>query len=294
MPDAAGTHVAGRSTRRGPWGRLAHLALVLLAGALVLRMTGWVERAVFYFPVREQFAAPSGVEDVWIITPDGVKLHAWLLRTAGAEPGEKRPAVLHLHGNAGNILSHADFSRWLVHRGVHVLILDYRGYGQSDPARISRDRLRVDALAAFDALAAKADVDPRRIGVYGVSLGASFALAVAAERPVAAVCTVSGFASWPGIAGDHMPVLGPLLIRSGVDGEALARKLGTTPYLIVHGAKDAIVPPRHAERLERAAKAAGVAVERVIVAEAEHNDIADYEATRAAVGEFFARALCGR
>jgi hypothetical protein len=273
---------------------LARAALVLLAAALVLRMTGWVERAVFYFPVREQFATPRGVEDVWITTPDGVRLHAWFLSAAGAEPGDKRPAVLHLHGNAGNILSHADFSRWLVHRGVHVLILDYRGYGQSDPVRISRDRLRVDALAAFDALAARVDVDPRRIGVYGVSLGASFALAVAAERPAAAVCTVSGFASWPSIAGDHVPVLGPLLIRPGIDGEAFASKLGTTPYLIVHGAKDAIVLPHHAERLERAAKRAGVPVQRVIVAEAEHNDIADFEVTRTAVGEFFARVLGGR
>jgi dipeptidyl aminopeptidase/acylaminoacyl peptidase len=277
--------------KAGPWGRAARVALVLLVGVLVLRMTGWVERLVFYFPSRDTFPTPRSVEDVWITTPDGVKLHGWFLRAADAEPGEKRPAVLHCHGNAGNIESHADFSRWLIHCGVHVLIFDYRGYGRSDAARPSRAPLRVDALAAYDALAARADVEPDRIGVYGVSLGASFALAVAGERNATCVCTVSGFSSWAGVAGDHVPLLGPALIPRGLDGEELAVKLGRKPYLIVHGAKDTIVSPRHADRLAAAAKGAGVPVEVVTVTDADHNDIADFEESREAIGSFFERTL---
>ncbi len=295
MPTLATSAVERK--RSNPWLRAARVVAVLLVGAAVLRMTGWVERLVFYFPSRDEFPTPKSVEDVWFTTPDGVKLHGWLLRAAGAEPGEKRPAILHCHGNAGNIESHADFSRFLVHRpphGFHVLIFDYRGYGRSDAGTPSRGVLRVDALAAYDALAARADVDATKIGVYGVSLGASFALAVAAERPAAAVCTVSGFSSWAGIAGDHVPVLGPLLIGRGLDGKSLVAKLKGRPYLIVHGALDGIVPPRHAGVLEEAAKAAGVKVERVDIGEAGHNDIADYDASREAIGGFFERALSTR
>lgn len=284
----AGGRTARRRVRRG---FAIRLALVFLVGVLVLRLTGWVERLVFYMPSRDAFVTPRGVEDFWITTPDGVKLHGWFLRAAGAQPGEKRPAILHCHGNAGNIESHADFSRWLVHRAVHVFIFDYRGYGKSDEAPISRRALRVDALAAYDALAARSDVDPARIGVYGVSLGASFALAVAGERNAASVCTVSAFSSWAGVAGDHVPVLGPALIGRGLDGQQLVAKLGNRPYLIVHGALDVIVPPRHAERLEAAARKAGVPVERVSVGEAGHNDITDFEASREAIAGFFQRTL---
>jgi dipeptidyl aminopeptidase/acylaminoacyl peptidase len=273
------------------WPRVACLFGLLLVGLVVLRLTGAVERRVFYFPMRESFPTPEGVQDVWFTTPDGVKLHGWFLRAADAAPGERRPAVLHCHGNAGNVESHVDFSRFLIHRGFSVFIFDYRGYGRSDESACSRERLKVDALAAYDALAGRADVDAARIGVYGVSLGGVFALAVAGERNAASVCTVSSFASWPGIAGDHVPVLGPLLIRGGLDAESLVRKLGTKPYLIVHGERDSIVPVRHAGLLEAAAKAARVPVERVDIPQAGHNDIADYEQSRRAIGEFFERTL---
>lgn len=273
--------------------RLARVAAVLVVLAAAGRMSGLVESITFYFPSRETFVTPLGVEDVWFTTPDGVRLHGWFMPATNAGKGKRRATVLHCHGNAGNIESHVEFSRFLVDAGVHVFLFDYRGYGRSDPARrLSRERLVTDALAAWDAMAARADVDAERSGVYGVSLGGAIAAAVAAERPgVRAVGLVSAFASFPSVAADHVPLLGPVLIPRGRATAESVRALGTRPLLIVHGGADDIVRPHHAERIAAAARAAGVSVERVDVPDAGHNDIAEHAAMRDATAGFFRRVL---
>lgn len=266
---------------------------MLLVLVLAMRLTGFVESKALYFPSRATFQNPPGCEDVWITTPDGKRLHAWFLRATDAAPGEIRPAILHCHGNAGNVESHLDFSRFLTQRGMHVLIFDYRGYGRSDSARmLTREPLAVDSLAAFDVLAARPDADPKHIGVYGVSLGAVFALHVAEHRPaVACACTVAAFSSWGGVASDHLPVLGNLLMSGGLDPRDLVPHLGKRPYLIAHGDADEIVSIRHAEILEAVAKAVGVPVQLVRIKGGDHNGIVDRQDSRDAIGEFFTNNL---
>ncbi|MFA6046651.1 MAG: hypothetical protein WC718_16825, partial [Phycisphaerales bacterium] len=138
------------------WPRVAALLVLVLS----LRWSGIVESLAFYVPSRHKELTPRGAEEVWITTPDGARLHGWFLRAADAAPGEKRPAVFHCHGNAGNIADHLGFSQFLTQRGVHVLLFDYRGYGEStQDHRLTREKLRTDSLAAFDSLAARTDVD---------------------------------------------------------------------------------------------------------------------------------------
>lgn len=283
---------ASLRSRRWHW-RLSRIAVVL--GGLVgtTRLTGWAESSVFYFPSRTEFANPAGCEDVWITTADGVRLHGWFLRAADAVPGEVRPAILHCHGNAGNVESHLGFSRFLTHSGFHVLIFDYRGYGRSDAAgRLRRSMLSGDALAAFDALAARPDVDPSRVGTYGVSLGGVFALHVASQRPsVAAACTVAAFSSWGGVAADHVPLIGSVLIPAGLDPVDMVPAIGSRAYLIVHGEADDIVPVRHAGVLEAAAEAARVSVRVARIPGGNHNGIVDRQDSRDAIAGFFRSAL---
>lgn len=271
------------------WPRVAALCVLVLG----LRWSAIVESLAFYVPSHAKELPPRGCKEVWIPTPDGATLHAWFLRASDAPAGETRPAVLHCHGNAGNLADHLAFSQFLSHRGLHVLLFDYRGYGQSSPdQRLTRHKLRVDSLAAFDWLSSRPDVDPRRIGVYGVSLGGGFALRVAAERPASAcVCTLAAFSNWSSVASDHVPVLGKLLINSGLEPEEAAGRLGSRAYQIVHGARDSIVLPRHAIALERVAKAAGTPVTRIVIDDAGHNNIIEFAHTREVIGEFFAREL---
>src|SRR5262245_28689172 len=114
--------------------RLASYLLVLTGAALMLRLTSCVESRVLYFPSRDTFRTPAGYEDVSIRSPDGLTLHGWVMPARGVDGGARPPAVLHLHGNAGNVESHASWSESLPEHGISVLLLDYRGYGRSAPA----------------------------------------------------------------------------------------------------------------------------------------------------------------
>lgn len=273
--------------------RLLILLVSILVAVLIVRLTGVAELA-FYHPDRSNYPVPEGGRDVWIQAGPDRRLHGLFLRASDAAPGEKRPVIVHAHGNAGDIGSHLDFSSFLTESGCHVLLFDYRSYGQSDPAEgsLRRGMLLEDTLAVLDYAAKRPDVLPERIGLYGVSLGGSFALAAAAERPeVRSVATVSAFSSWQRVANDHVPVLGWLLMPSGVDGVDAAARLGGRPYLIVHGMADEIVPVAHAGRLAAAAGGADAATV-MLVPGADHNGITQSHAkVREALVGFFRRTL---
>lgn len=258
-----------------------------------MRLTGLAE-SLFYWPSPGSVTTPVWYEDVEFITPDGVTLHAWFMPARGVEAGERAPAILHAHGNAGDVASHESFSRFLTDAGFHVLLFDYRGYGQSESGgRPNRDRLTIDTQAALDALIARDDVDTRRVGVLGVSLGGAFALRVAAEdQRVRSVATMSAFSSWWRVANDAAPGFGWLLIPRGVEPERSAAALGDRPLLVMHGLGDNTVRPHHAERLEAAAANAGVPVERWIHPTAGHNDLVQsYTEPRQVLIDFFKRTL---
>lgn len=291
MPPA--DHPTGAPTPRGAPRRLARraaawLVLLLLLGA-VLRIGGCVDR-LFFVPSRQAPAAPEGAEEVSFTAADGVRLHGWLLKPR-AQPGPW-PVVIHCHGNAGNIESHAPFSDFLVEHGVAVLLFDYRGYGRSDDVRPSRQGLVLDAHAALDFVLTRPDLDRGRIGVLGVSLGGAFASRLAAERAeVRSLALVSAFTGWSDIAADVVPFVGRLLVRRGTDPIDQVQRLGDRPLLLMHGRRDAVIPFRHADELAAAARSAGLAPEFVPIAGADHNDIMEHADAREALGGFYRRTL---
>lgn len=219
---------------------------------IVLWSTGYAERLA-YMPVRDEFETPEMYEDVWIDADDGTRLHAWFMPAQGVRAGEQAPAILHVHGNAGNVLYHESFSSFLTAAGFHVLLFDYRGYGRSDEGSMNRKNLSIDTRAALSYLMSRDDVDPDRVGVFGVSLGGPFALDATVNEPrVRAIATLSTFSSWRGVAKD-MAGIGSVLIRPGLDPMDLVGDLKTRPYLIMHGVSDQVVNPRHADLLKAAA-----------------------------------------
>jgi dipeptidyl aminopeptidase/acylaminoacyl peptidase len=271
---------------------LIAVALIIVAAVLLVRVTG-VAESIAYYPSREPFATPAIYEDVWITTEDGVRLHAWFMPARNIPPGTPAPAILHVHGNAGNISSHQSFSDFLTLRGFHVLIFDYRNYGRSDPGHTRRPELVRDTRAVLDALLERPNVDPDRVGVLGVSLGAAFALEAAAADPrVRAVATVSAFSSWQAVASDMLPVAGPLLIRPGADPADAAPRLADRPLLIMHGDRDEIIPLPHAARIHAAAEQAGVPAELWTHPEGDHNSfLQTIPEARDRLEQFFRDAL---
>lgn len=253
--------------------RIGVVIAVLLAS---LRWTGAVESLGFFHPLAETFVTPAGFEDVEFTTADGVKLHAWFMPALASRPGQPMPCVLHVHGNQGCVTDHASWSEFLTDHGISVMVFDYRSFGRSqDMGRwLTREHLLTDTTAAYTYLKNRKDVDPHRIGVYGMSLGGAFALKLAAEHPeIKSVCTLGTFSSWPRVASDKVPILGHLLIRSGLAQSDSAAQLGTCELLVIHGDRDGIVPVYHARAIAAAARDAHVNVTEHIVKGAGHLNI---------------------
>src|SRR5690606_6483785 len=58
--------------------RVGRVFVLLVVVVAVLAAGGCLER-LFYYPMRGVSDTPPGVEDVFVNTPDGLRLHAWFV-----------------------------------------------------------------------------------------------------------------------------------------------------------------------------------------------------------------------
>lgn len=100
--------------------------------------------------------------------------------------------VVLAHGTtAHNPVPYFQFIRGLLERGIGVYLFELDGHGRN-PRTLCAEGLCEDLPAAIRALARSDAVDPRRIGVLGVSLGGACALEAAARhRRIKAVATIA-------------------------------------------------------------------------------------------------------
>ena len=218
-------------------------AIVLYAGfSLMLYLLQ--DRLVFlpHMPGRALDATPQVIrldyEDAWIDTADGERLHGWYIPAEDA-----RGTVLFFHGNAGNI-SHRMESILIFNRlGLNVLIVDYRGYGQSSGKPGEQGTYR-DARAAWNYLVEQLHVSPERIVIFGRSLGGGVGAWLASRPGVepAGVIIESCFSSGLDMGKRLYPVLPVRLItRIGYPVREYVTRL-QVPLLVVHSRDDEIIP----------------------------------------------------
>ena len=209
--------------------------------------------ALLYFPSREILQTPAAAglafTDLGFATRDSERIHGWWVPA-------RTPSIGHLllcHGNAGNIGDRVAHLALLSAVGFDVLAFDYRGYGRSS-GRPSEQGTYLDARAARDALLSRDGVDSSRVFYLGESLGGAVALALALERPPAGVILQSTFTSVRDMARVHYPLLPPALVPDAYPSLRRIPRL-QAPLLVLHGARDEIVPLMHADALAEAAPA---------------------------------------
>src|SRR3954464_9617897 len=226
------------------------------------------QRRLIYFPwpgpVPSAAAVLPNGRDVVVDTEDGMHLGAWYFPVAG-----KPPTMLVCNGNGGDRSMRAALAVALNRMGLSVLLFDYRGYG-GNPGRPSEEGLAADARAAQAWLAARPEVDPRRIVYFGESLGAAVTIGLALKRPPAALVLRSPFTSLADVAAVHYPWLPAhrLLLDRYPSIDRIASV--SAPLLVIAGDRDDIVPESLSRRLYDAAGEPKLFVQ---VRGAGHNDL---------------------
>ena len=96
------------------------------------------------------------------------------------DPEAKRTVLL-LHGANGNLSDTVDTIAALHSQHLNVFAIDYRGYGQSLPAKPSEAQLHQDAEWALNWLTITRNIPAQTILIYGSGLGANLAAQIAVE-----------------------------------------------------------------------------------------------------------------
>lgn len=230
----------------------ALLAAAAVAGALASGGLGLYLRqsALVFRPARVLRWTPSArglsFEDVHLTCADGVRIHGWWVPRAGA-----RRAALFLHGTTGNLSTELEKVEFLSSLGLAVLAVDYPGYGRSE-GRPSVEGCVRAARAGWAFLGARGHA-PEDVIVYGWSLGAAPAAALAAGERLGGLVLHGAFTSLADLIADRYRYV-PLrpFIRLRMECLGPVRRCAS-PLLLLHAAGDRLVPVGHARRLYEAA-----------------------------------------
>jgi 2,6-dihydroxypseudooxynicotine hydrolase len=204
---------------------------------------------------------------------EGKQLYGNLRKPAGVA---RAPIVVMCMGLDSAKEEMDDYENRFLARGLATLAFDGPGQGEGEYDFALCPEYERPVKAVVDWLETRSDIDPRRIGIWGVSLGGYYAPRAAAfERRVKACVALSGpyaraasFEGRPSINVDTFRVrsksanleeAGKVALRISLKGVA---KNITCPIYIVAGTKDRLTPHTEAEKL--AAEVSGPCVLSVI------------------------------
>ncbi len=252
------------------------MAAAAIAGALCLAVLAAVyllQRQLIYFPDTAYYKpADAGLANVKeVVFADGRGAPQFFAWHSPAAPGE--PTILYFHGNGGGLITRAERIRMFAEAGLGVFLVSYRGYSGSKGSPSEAANV-ADAARAYDHLAAHG-FEPRDIIAYGESLGTGVAVQLAAAREVGALVLEAPYTSLADIGKEIYPFL-PVktLMRDRYDSKEHISKI-RAPLLILHGARDGVIPARFGRALFDAAPEPK---ELHLIANARHSDIYAYGA----------------
>ena len=207
-----------------------------------------------FFPTRLVEATPAALnlpyQDAWIpVAASGKteKMHGWWIPAA-----PEKGVVLHFHGNGYNVGANLGQAQRFHQLGYSVLLVDYRGYGQSEGSFPSETSFYQDAEVLWQHLVQVRRVDPKRVFLFGHSLGGAIATDLALRHPEAAGLIVqSSFTSMQNMVERRegygiFPI--DLLLTQRFETLTKVRSL-RLPVLFIHGTADRLVPVAMSDRL---------------------------------------------
>ena len=244
---------------------------------------------------------------------DGLELHGQLFVPAGLKSGDKRPALIFLHGGPIRQMllgwhymyyysnSYA-MNQYLASRGYVVLALNYRsgiGYGRAfreAPGRAGRGATEYqDVVAAGKFLQSGSDVDLKRIGLWGGSYG-GFLTALGLGRNsdlFAAGVDLHGVHDWPTDNWDGKNIPAELTKLAHDSSPVTAVSTWKSPVLFIHGDDDRNVYFTQTIDLAARLREKGVEIEQLIFPDEIHDFLLhrDWLAAYHATSDFFDRRL---
>src|SRR5262245_15264863 len=236
------------------------------------------------------------MEPLVIHARDGLELVSYLSRPRGAQPTQRLPMVLLVHGGPwtrdawGLYANH----RWLANRGYAVLIVNYRGSTGFGKAFVNAanlewaGKMHDDLIDAVDWAIAQGIADPARVAIMGTSYGGYAALVGLTFTPEKFACAIDVFGIsnlltfvnsipdywrpwqtlWKARMGDYTTEAGRKFLQERSPLNYIDRIV--RPLLIGQGANDVRVKVSECEQIVAAMKQRGIPVTYVCYPDEGH------------------------
>jgi dipeptidyl-peptidase 4 len=253
------------------------------------------------FPIDRQVVP----ESVTLTAADGFEFYNQVWVPKDLQPGEKRPALLFIHGGSRRQMLlgyhymhfyHMAYAmnQYFASKGYIVMSVNYRsgvGYGRefrNAPGRGGEGNTEYqDVLAAGQYLQGRDDVDTERLGLWGLSYGG--------------ILTAQGLARNSDVFKAGVDLAGVHLRGESIDPESLSYRSSaisavetwTSPVLLMQGDDDRNVPFMQTVGLVQALRAQGVPFELIVFPDDVHDSLV-YDRWLQAFGatdEFFERVM---
>ena len=239
--------------------------LAVLYGIIIIFFYFFQSLLLFFpQPLSSRIELNEKTEEIKLESSDGNVLHGWLCHDNDRGP---QKLIIYFGGNAEEV-SHmiplADmFEGWA------MLLINYPGYGKSE-GKPGQDSFFNAALAIYDFVAERDDIDNDKIVLMGRSIGSGSAVFLAHERKVSSLVLISPFESIHAVAKSKLPFLPVnLILRHKFPSKEYAANIDV-PLLAIYGAADNIIPPIHSKRFAEYWKGEKKLVE---LSSYSHNDI---------------------
>jgi len=188
---------------------------------------------------RDTITHDYSIESVVFRCSNGDTLNGWFLRPS------KLPVtatLLHIHGNAGSLISQYKAISPLIEQGFQVFLFDYSGFGFSQ-GKATRKNALANALSALDYLKARPDVKGTKVFLYGQSFGGHLAAVIAEKREqdIDGVVIEGAFSSAHDIAAYTVPIIGRIAVKQSYSAKRSIRKVHK-PVLVIHSTEDEVIP----------------------------------------------------
>ncbi len=216
-------------------------------------------------PERLQFLRNTHpeAEEVRLKTSDGVEVHGWFVKAAHEG---KSPLIIYFGGNGEEVSRQIETAGQI--KGWSLLLINYRGYGQSG-GKPGEEKLLRDALEIYDHFAYRDDVDEGKIVAMGRSLGTGVAVHLAENRRLTGVILVSPYDSIANVAREIFPFWPASLVNNPFEVVSLAPRQ-ELPMLAITGEEDRVISAKRSQQL---IDAWGGPVTRQVIRGEEHNTL---------------------
>lgn len=248
---------------------------------------GATEARVIFPELSEEYPLEHHVvpENVMLTAADGVEFHNQVFLPPDIQPGERRPAMLFTHGGPRRQmllgyhymhfyhLAYA-INQYFASQGYVTISVNYRsgiGYGaefrNAENTGGRGNSEYQDVLAAGEYLRDRPDVDPERIGLWGLSYGG--------------ILTAQGLARNSDIFAAGVDLAGVHLRGNTIDPEDVSytsSAIGAidtwrSPVLLLHGDDDRNVPFRQTTGLVQLLRAHDVYHELIVFPDDVHDSL---------------------